>query len=1187
LAPQTSFVRFLTLTNSYETRTMRLSTIKLSGFKSFVDPTTLHLPTNMTGIVGPNGCGKSNIIDAIRWVMGESAASRLRGDAITDVIFSGSGQRKPVGSAQVELIFDNSDGTIQGEYANFNEISIKRQVSRDGQSNYFLNNARCRRRDIVDVFLGTGLGARSYSIIEQGMISQIVEARPEDLRTHLEEAAGISKYKERRKETESRMKATRENLDRLNDLRQEVDKQIDHLNRQAKQAERYQKLKQEHVRVDAELKALHLRNLQGELDARGQALRQIELRSEQLTTEQRTIEARLEDERGKQIEATDHFNGVQGELYRVGGEIARVEQQITYNRDLAERLARAAKETDNALNEVAEHIRGDREQIELLRESLAESEPQIETLEVEAENRQEALRAAEAAINDWQLRWDAYARDSGESARAAEVERTRLNFLDQQSLDAANRLGQLEDERRKMDVASLSDGAEALLMRQEETREKVEQLTTMLDERKQVLSTVQEQTREMQHQLNDARGRLQSAKGRLASLEALQHAALGQEKGAAVAWFDSVGLGSARRLGEALTVQEGWERAVESVLVGWLDAAVGDAPHRFGDALMALQDGQICIISAQPGRSSGGERLSAYVQGPATALALLDRVYVADSLEAAQRIASGLDPDQSVITPDGEWLGRDWLRAAKGTQAGSGVLARERELQTLAESTQLLEAQIEELIAHQEALKQANFDAERGRDDAQRDLYFSHRQLSEIAGQIQSERGKLEAAQTRTTRIDAELTDLRARVEQVDGEARVARGRLDTAVTLMGDQEELRVRLDGDRRQFLERREDARAGAREASDQAHQLALRMESKRAALASLEQSLGRMLQQLATLESRQSELSTQIATQSDPGAQLDAELRTYLDQRMLVDKQLIEARKALEACDLTFRALEQDRHRVERELATEREKLSGVRLEEQSLRMRADSHAEAIAGAGFASDAVAAELPPEADIADWEAKSVDLEQKIRRLEPVNLAAIQEFAEQSTRKVYLDTQYGDLTQALETLEGAIKKIDRETRTRFKETFDKVNVGLQELFPRLFGGGHAFLELTGEDLLDTGVSIMARPPGKRVTSISLLSGGEKALTAVALVFSIFRLNPAPFCLLDEVDAPLDEANVSRFCSMVAEMSERVQFLFVTHNKATMEAANQLCGVTMREPGVSRLVSVDLAEAAKLAGAA
>ena len=1165
---------------------MRLSTIKLSGFKSFVDPTTLHLPTNMTGIVGPNGCGKSNIIDAIRWVMGESAASRLRGDAITDVIFSGSGQRKPVGSAQVELIFDNSDGTIQGEYANFNEISIKRQVSRDGQSNYYLNNAKCRRRDIVDVFLGTGLGARSYSIIEQGMISQIVEARPEDLRTHLEEAAGISKYKERRKETESRIKSTRENLDRLNDLRQEVDKQLEHLNRQAKQAERYQKLKEEHTRVDAELKALHLRSLQGELDARNQALRQIELRAEQLTTEQRAIEARLEEERGKQIEATDHFNAVQGELYRVGGEIARVEQQISYNRDLAERLNRAAKETDTALNEVAEHIRGDQEQIELLRMALAEAEPQIETLQDEAENRQDALRQAEAAIMDWQSRWDAYARDSGESARAAEVERTRLNFLDKQSLDASSRLNQLEDERRKMDVASLSDGAETLLLRQEETKEKVEQLTLLLDERKHALGTVQEQTRELQHQLNDARSRLQSAKGRMASLEALQHAALGQEKNATAAWFDSVGLGSSRRLGEALDVQDGWERAVETVLAGWLEAAIGEAPHGFGDALANLREGQVTIIEAQRGNSSGSDRLSARAQGPSAAMALLDRVRAAESFDEAKRIAATLAPGESVITRDGEWLGRDWLRVAKGGQAGSGVLARERELHALAETIQTLDAQIEELIARQEALKQANFDAERARDDAQRDLYFSHRQLSEIAGQIQSERGKLEAAQNRTARIDTELAELRVRVEQVDAEAREARGRLDTAVTLMGDQEELRLRLDGERRQCLERREDARAAAREVTDQAHQLALKMESKRAALASLEQSLGRMLQQLSTLESRKSELATQIATQSDPGAQLDAELRTYLDQRMLVDKQLIEARKALEACDLAFRALEQDRHRVERELSTEREKLSGVRLEEQSLRMRAESHAEAIAGAGFASDAVAAELPPEANITDWEAKSADLEQKIRRLEPVNLAAIQEYAEQSTRKTYLDTQHGDLTQALETLEGAIKKIDRETRTRFKETFDKVNAGLQELFPRLFGGGHAYLELTGEDLLDTGVSIMARPPGKRVTSISLLSGGEKALTAVALVFSIFRLNPAPFCLLDEVDAPLDEANVGRFCNMVGEMSERVQFLFVTHNKATMEAANQLCGVTMREPGVSRLVSVDLAEAAKLVGA-
>lgn len=1166
---------------------MRLSTIKLSGFKSFVDPTTLHLPTNMTGIVGPNGCGKSNIIDAIRWVMGESAASRLRGDAITDVIFSGSGQRKPVGTAQVELIFDNSDGAIQGEFASFNEISIKRAVSRDGQSNYFLNNGRCRRRDIVDVFLGTGLGARSYSIIEQGMISQIVEARPEDLRMHLEEAAGISKYKERRKETESRIKATRENLDRLNDVRLEIEKQLEHLNRQAKQAERYQKLKADAARVEAELKTLHLNSLRSELDQRALALKTFELRIDELTTEQRSVEAKIESERSTQQSASEHFNSIQAELYRVGGEVARVEQQINYNRDLGERLQRAARENETALAELNEHIHADQSQVEALQLSLSESEPQMEVYESESESRGEALRLAEHAIVDWQSRWDAYARSSSESAQAAEVERTRLNFIDKQSIDASRRLEQLLDERKRADVDAIQAAAEALLMRQEEFKERVETLTGLLDERKLALSALQDEARLVQGQLSESRQQLQSGRGRLGSLEALQHAALGQEKSRAAEWLASIDLDKGARLGEVLQVDEGWERAVETVLAGWLDAVLSESPLMVLPELSALGEANVALMHP----ASGGERpsgsLAEKVKGPAVVSTLLARIRIASSLDEAERIAGDLGADESVITADGDWLGRDWVRVLRAKNAQMGVLAREREIHALQESIQSLDARVAELAARQDSLKQQTLDAERERDDAQRDLYSSHRQLAEIGGQISSERGKIESLNARMGKINIEIDELHARIDQVDTEAREARGKLEFAVERMGDLEEERTRLDQERRQLLERREDARASQREVSEAAHALALRMESKRAALTSLTQSIGRLSGQLGTLEARRDEIAQQIATSNDPGVQLEAELRTYLDQRLLVDKQLVEARKALEARDLVYRELEAERHRIERDLSGVRDRISTLRLEEQGLAMRAQTHEEAIAAAGFSTDSVATELPAEANVEEWQARFEDLELKAKRLEPVNLAAIQEYAEQSTRKQYLDAQLGDLNSALETLEGAIKKIDKETRTRFKETFDRVNTGLQELFPRLFGGGHAYLELTGEDLLDTGVSIMARPPGKRVTSISLLSGGEKALTAVALVFSIFRLNPAPFCLLDEVDAPLDEANVGRFCNMVNEMSEKVQFLFVTHNKATMEAAQQLCGVTMREPGVSRLVSVDLAEAAKLVGAA
>ncbi len=1166
---------------------MRLSTIKLSGFKSFVDPTTLHLPTNMTGIVGPNGCGKSNIIDAIRWVMGESAASRLRGDNLTDVIFSGSGGRKPVGTATVELVFDNSDGLITGEYAGFNEISVKRTVSRDGQSSYFLNGGRCRRRDIVDVFLGTGLGARSYSIIEQGMISQIVEARPEDLRHHLEEAAGISKYKERRKETESRIKATRENLERLNDVRQEVDKTIEHLNRQAKNAERWQRLKDEAARVEAELKALSLKAQEGELDSRVSAVRQTEIEIERLTADQRQIEAQLETFRDRQIAASDNFNTVQAEVYRIGGEIARVEQQIQHNKEMAERLSRAGRETETQLAEVVEHIRSDREQIETLTMMLAEVEPRIETLNAEADTRGEQLRQAETALNDWQQRWDGYAKASGEAARLSEVERTRLDYLDKQSIDIARRLEQLEAERAQADVGKLGEMADTLTGEQDQQRERLDTLTTMLEERKATLENLQEQQKQAQSELSRARQSVEAAKGRLASLEALQHAALGQEAGEAKEWLDRVGLGQGKRLGEVLNVSDGWERAVETVLAGVLDGVLTEAPHDFAERFSEVGKANLHLFAETASASGATGTLASQVRGPQVVLTMLAKVRIAKTLSQAQDIARRLQADESVITPAGEWLGPDWARVLRGGGAQFGVLAREREIHNLTAERDTHEARVQALMSRLDELKSEAGDAEIARDDAQRELYMAHRRMSEIAGQLQSHQGKLEAAQQRAARIETETTELRTRLTGVEEQTREARARLDQSVGQMGDLEAERGRLDQERRQLLERREEFRMEAREAREQAHQMALQVEAKRAQLRGLEQTLQRMDAQQRTLEARAGEIAQQLSTGGEPADRLEAERKTYLDQRLLVDKQLVEARKALDELEQETRGFEQNRHRIERLLAEQRDLLSQHKLSEQSTRMRAESLSQAIAEAGFDVAAVTAELPPEADFATWQSRHEDLEAKIKRLEPVNLAAIQEYAEQSERKNYLDAQLNDLTTALETLENAIKKIDRETRTRFKETFDKVNQGMGELFPRLFGGGHAYLELTGEDLLDTGVSIMARPPGKRVVSISLLSGGEKALTAVSLVFAIFRLNPAPFCLLDEVDAPLDEANVGRFCNMVREMSERVQFICVTHNKVTMEAANQLCGVTMREPGVSRLVQVDLSEAAKLAGAA
>jgi chromosome segregation protein len=1165
---------------------MRLSTIKLSGFKSFVDPTVLHLPTNMTGVVGPNGCGKSNIIDAVRWVMGESSASRLRGDSLTDVIFSGSSSRKPVSQAQVELIFDNAEGTIGGEYARYAEISVKRSVSRDGQSNYYLNGARCRRRDITDLFLGTGLGARSYSIIEQGMISQIIEARPEDLRVYLEEAAGISKYKERRKETESRIKATRENLDRLNDLREEVDKQLDHLKRQARAAEQYQTLQGERLNKDAQLKALEFRRFDADLKALHEALTADEVKLQSLLADQRHAEAQIEQCRGQHGEASEALGRAQAEVYRVGGELARIEQQIQHQKELRQRLETARTEADAAFAQVGEHISGDERQLAELHNAIAAADPQLEALRAEDAGRQEALTGAETALRDWQQRWDAYAKAQAEAARWAEVERTKIEYLEKQALDAGRRRETLAGERSGLDTSALAAALATQTTEHDTQKGSLDALGATLEQRKAGLTALQEQQRQQQGELADVRKQAQAARGRLSSLEALQHAALGQEKNVALDWLKARGLADRPRLGEALQVEAGWETAVETVLGSLLEAVTIESPQEHLDALASLGQGRVALVDADGGDvavPSGS--LAEKVRGPAAVRRLLANVRALD--DAAALRSANLGDNDSAIARSGEWRGAGWLRVLRSGEAQQGALGREREIQALRAEIDALAKKEQQLNEALTSMRDRLLEAEQHREDAQRALYLAHRSVSELAGQLQSQKGRLESAQARVARIDTELQSLATTLEESQSNAREARGRLEQAVAKMGELETQRQELDAERRRFGEQRDAARNAAREARDAAHQLALSLESQRARVIALSQSLARMGNQKAQLEVRLNELVAQLADGDAPVVALQAQRQAALDQRVIVEKDLAAARSAVDGIEQELRGYEQTRQQRDQQALAQREAISQRRLEEQALSLRAGQLSEAVAAAGLSLEEVIASLPEKADVEAWSKTLADIEAKMRRLEPVNLAAIQEYGEQSERKTYLDAQNADLVSALDTLEGAIRKIDKETRGRFKETFDRVNTGIQELYPRLFGGGHAYLELTGEDLLDTGVSIMARPPGKRVSNISLLSGGEKALTAVALVFAIFRLNPAPFCLLDEVDAPLDEANVGRFSAMVTEMSEKVQFLFVTHNKATMEAARQLCGVTMREPGVSRLVSVDLAEAARLVGAA
>ncbi|MDX5409948.1 MAG: chromosome segregation protein SMC [Thauera sp.] len=1166
---------------------MRLDKIKLVGFKSFVDPTTIHLPSNLVGIVGPNGCGKSNTIDAVRWVMCESSAKHLRGDSMADVIFNGSSARKPVGHASVELVFDNSEGKIGGQYAQYNEISVKRQVSRDGTLSYFLNGVRCRRRDITDIFLGTGLGPRSYSIIEQGMISRLIEARPEDLRVYLEEAAGISKYKERRRETENRIKHTHENLSRLNDLREEIEKQIEKLQRQARTAERYKELKQQERRVRAELLTLKHQKLQHESAESQRQIQELETALEAVIAEQRALEAGIEKAREAQIEANDAFNEVQGRFYGLGAEIARVEQAIQHGKDTRTRQQQELAQADKAWNEVEAHIEVDTRRLAELQHELSAAPPEHAELQARAEATGERLREAEAAMQTWQAEWDDFNRRAAEPQRTAEVERTRIDQLERQLLQLAQRLERIGSERQYLAGGNLGEDIVRLDAEVGEREQAAAQLQSELDQLRNSINELREQSQAKMRQLDGARRAQQDTRGRLVSLEALQQAALGQTGGAVTDWLRGQGLDHAPRLAQQLQVEPGWERAVETVLGDYLEAVCVDGVDRVADALASLAQGNLTVFdTAQSPQASSGalSPLADKVQAPWSLAGVLGGVYRADSLDQALARRADLAAHESIVTRDGVWIGAGWLRVRHAADDKAGIIEREREIKQL---NKQLQEQDEELAALEAALEQAREDlqaSEQRRDDLQVAVNQAHRAHSETRAQLSTRRAQHEQLQTRLSAIAQEAEELAAQRERVNDEHGMARHTLSEALTLMEQLAGERDRRSAEREARRADLDQARAQAQADRDRAHDLAIRIESMRTAQTTTGQSLERMRGQQVHLRERREQLTAALADGEAPLAGLQEELAQFLARRSEVETELADARRTVEDIDHRLRGDEQQRAARERSAQEIRERLSQLRIAMQETKVRTQTLLEQLAETGFALEALIQEMPEHATIDAWATELEQLEGKIQRLGPINLAAIEEFEEQSQRKTYLDAQHADLTEALETLDNAIRKIDRETRTRFKETFDKVNAGLQRMFPRLFGGGHAYLELTGEDLLDTGVSVMARPPGKRNSTIHLLSGGEKALTAVAMVFAIFELNPSPFCMLDEVDAPLDDANVGRFCDMVREMSSQVQFIFITHNKITMELSNQLMGVTMHEPGVSRLVAVDVDEAAKMA---
>ena len=1166
---------------------MRLKEIKLAGFKSFVDPTTVTFPGNRCAVVGPNGCGKSNIIDAVRWVLGESSARQLRGEALTDVIFVGSEARQPTSLASVELVFDNSDGRAGGEFAKgrfaaYSEVAVRRELTRDAQSAYYLNGTRCRRRDVADVFLGTGIGPRSYSIIEQGMVSQLVVAKPDELRAYLEEAAGISKYRERRRETQNRIKHTVDNLERLTERTDELGRHLAHLKRQARAAERYREFKEQERRLSAELYALRLGAIGADLTAKESHIGTLGTEHERALAVRTDLDALLERSRAAQAELNTELGAVQGRWHGTGADAARLEQSIEYN---TERLARYKRDLEDLTvrhRDTKEQLDADSVRIEDLYARLAAKAPRL--AECEADDRAAAARLAdvEERLRRSQRAGEDHAGRQGDNDRETEVKQSRIEHGEQVLQSLRARAGALEAEPGSV----VDAGVERLARQIEDAARRVDALRADLAANTEALNSAREERSLRERARDDARGEAQRLRGELASLVAVQRAAVGKSPDGSESgrWLREQGLGDAPRLGERLGVSPGWESAVEAVLGGFADAVAVDDTGALANDLSTLAGGGVTLYEADP--SSPLQEwvlppLAAFVDNPVGSL--LDGVFAADSIDEALSHRSALGRGQSIVVRNGVWMGADWIRLGTQTDQDDGVVARGREMERLEAACKEADARFEERDKRLAETRDRLLVLEEERETVQI-RYADHAEaLSRVTLEHDVRQVRMEEADARARRNAAERDEIRSQIEDETKLLADCRNRLselvETNAKLKSEGEVLREIRDREAAEL----ERARQDALEAHDALHALRGEYQGMRASLAASETARQRLLDQRRDFDARIGELREGIAEVEAvvPGQRDD--LRRKSVERRELEGRLAELRRRLESIEAELRDATVQRADADASVESARRLLEEARVERERLVANRDNVQAQLAETGVALADARRGLPADATEDAWAGSLARLAARITHLGPINLAAIDEYDERSEEKRDLDAQREDLEAALATLRSAIRRIDRDTRTRFKDTFERVNENLQQLFSRIFGGGSARLVQTGEDWLDTGVALMARPPGKQPT-IHQLSGGEKAMAAVALIFSIFQLNPSPVCLLDEVDAPLDDSNVVRFGDLIREMSDDVQFVVVTHNKQTIEMADHLLGVTMQEAGVSRLVSVDMEGAAQMA---
>ena len=1166
---------------------MRLSHIKLAGFKSFVDPTHIALPGQLVGVVGPNGCGKSNVIDALRWVLGESRASALRGESMQDVIFNGSGNRKPVARASVELIFDNSLGKAAGQWSSYAEISIKRVLQRDGDSSYFINNQHVRRKDVTDIFLGTGLGARAYAIIEQGMISRIIEAKPEELRVFLEEAAGVSKYRDRRRETELRLGDTRDNLLRVSDILQELDKQLVHLGEQAEVAKRYRDM--ESGREQAQ-HLLWLVNKQEAEARRGRLAQQVEKTKNELEAEiakLREVENGLEGARSEHFALADTLHARQGDLYATNAEVSRLEQQIAFLNEQRNRMAQQITNGERQIEQQRGQLQGLQSLLAHWQQQQQEAAVRVEICESHAETEAQKLPRME------------------DGARAAQEQH---NSVQREQLLAQQQLQLAETQRGHVqsNLQQLGGRRSKLMLEQDNlpqpNNEVLQQVQEQVAEVQQEFEAQQEMLAQLQEQLpladaerrtkraaaQDAERQAGQVEARLAALGQLQ-SKLDNDKDLS-AWLAAHQLEHAPRLWQAVRIEQGWEDALEAVLRERLNALALSSLEETAN-WRDVPPAKLAVFAANGARSAaapahaGLTPLVDYVRcEDAQALPVvqdwLSGVYAVADLPQALAQRAELPPGAWLVTAQGHLVGAHSVLFHAPDSQLHGVLARQREIEGL-------QLEAEQQLAALEQSKQLVLQAEeayRSIENRIGPLRVSVNDLQQKQHAMQMQILKLTQANERTYERRMQISqELRELADRSNEEQRQLEEIAERILVLREDMathqeiaEQARQHAYTQDVQLREQRERAQKAQHELQE-ARFFAKTCVDK---IGDLDHNIKHSVTTLTQLELALAHTRHELANMADDVNQ--QQLQSVLQQRQLHEQALAEARNVLEHATLTLNRLEQERMSCEQRLNPLREKVNEITLKEQEARLQFEQWAEQLQGVDEAPLLAHLEANPARPVV-LQSELSRLSEGIAALGAVNLAALEELQAAQERKAYLDAQAKDLNEAMETLEAAIRRIDKESRDLLMGTYDEVNRHLAELFPVLFGGGDARLVLTGEEILDSGVQVMAHPPGKKNSSIHLLSGGEKALTAIALVFSLFQLNPAPFCLLDEVDAPLDDTNTERLCNLVKKMAVHTQFVFISHNKIAMEMAQQLIGVTMQERGVSKVVSVDIEEALRM----